>query len=101
MKKYAIEYKDFMMKYGVIGLAIAFIMGGATNTLVKSLVDDIIMPLVSPITPSGGWETLQMTIGPIVLNIGNFLGALLNFTIIGLVVFIIAKKILKKEEKKK
>jgi len=89
------EFIEFLKEYNVIALAIAFIMGVAATTLIKSLVDSIIMPIITPFIPGGIWKTAQLTIGPIVLSWGAFLGELINFAIIGLVVFIIAKKMMK------
>jgi large conductance mechanosensitive channel len=91
------EFKDFLKEYKVMGLAIAFIMGVAITTLVKSLVDDIVMPVIAPLM-AGGWETATFTIGPVVLKWGSFLGALINFVIIALVIFMIAKFMLKEEK---
>ncbi len=45
------EFKDFLKEYKVIALAVAFIMGGAITSLTKSLVDDIIMPVVTYFIP--------------------------------------------------
>lgn len=88
------EFSDFLKEYKVIGLAVAFIMGAAVNDLVKSLVNNIIMPLVEPLLPEGGWQSATAAIGPFVFGWGAFLAALINFVIIALVVFMIAKKVL-------
>lgn len=92
------EFKDFLKEYKVIGLAIAFIMGVAATTLIQSLVNNVIMPLITPFIPDGAWQTATFSIGPIVIGWGAFLGAFINFTIIALVVFIIAKKFFKEEK---
>jgi len=102
MKKIAIEFKEFIKEYAIVGMAIAFIMGGATKEIVNSLVNNIIMPLINPLlSTTNGWETAVLNIGPIVLKWGPFLESLLNFLILALVVFFIAKKILKEEKVKK
>jgi large conductance mechanosensitive channel len=95
---FAKEFMDFLNEYKVIGLAIAFIMGIAATTLIKSLVDNIIMPIVTPMIPGGAWKTATLVLGPIVLGIGAFVGDLINFIILALVVFLIAKVILKEEK---
>lgn len=95
------EFLDFLKEYKVIALAIAFIMGAASTSLVKSLVDNIIMPLITPFMPAGSWKTATLSIGPIVINYGAFLAELINFIIIALVVFIIAKKVMKAEKVEK
>jgi large conductance mechanosensitive channel len=89
------EFKDFLKEYKVVGLAVAFIMGAATTTLVQSVVNDIIMPIITPVIPNGGWEEATLELGPVVIKWGSFLGALINFLMMALVVFILIK-ILKK-----
>ena len=92
------EFIEFLKEYKVIGLAIAFVIGIASKDIIKSLVDNIIMPIITPFIPKGAWETATFSLGPIVIKWGAFLGALINFVIIALVVFIVAKKILKEEK---
>ena len=92
------EFKEFLNEYKVVGLAVAFIMGAAIVTLVTSLVNNIIMPIITPFIPGGAWQDASLKLGPIVLKLGAFLGALLNFVIIAFVVFWIAKKVLKEEK---
>lgn len=101
VNQFAKEFKDFLKEYKIIGLAIAFIIGVASTTLIKSLVDNIIMPIVTFFIPGGEWETATFSIGPIVIGWGAFLGAIVNFVIIALVVFIIAKYFLKEEKVEK
>lgn len=98
MKKTFTEFKEFLKEYKVVGLAIAFVMGIAATTMVKSLVDDIIMPILTPFIPGGEWQTAVWNLGPIVIKWGSFLGALINFIIIAWVVFIVAKIILREEK---
>lgn len=92
------EFKEFLTEYKVIGLAIAFIMGAAVTTLVQSLVNNIIMPVVTFFIPGGAWQTATVAVGSIVIGWGAFLGALLNFLIIALVVFMLAKIVLREEK---
>ncbi len=95
------EFKDFLYEYKVIPLAIAFIIGIASTALIKSFVDNVIMPIITPFIPGGAWRTATVDLGPIVISWGAFLGELINFTIIAFVVFIIAKKVLKEEKVEK
>lgn len=95
------EFMDFLKEYNAIALAIAFIIATAATALVKSLVDDIVMPVITPFIPGGAWETATLTLGPIVIKWGSFVSALINFIILALIVFIIAKKLLKQEKVKK
>ena len=92
------EFMEFLREYKIVGLAIAFIMGVAATALVKSLVDNIIMPIITPFIPGGAWKTATFSLGPVVIGWGAFLGEIINFVIIALVVFMIAKKILKEEK---
>jgi large conductance mechanosensitive channel len=88
------EFNDFLNEYKVTGLAIAFIMGAAVTAMVGSLVNDIIMPFVGVIIPGGDWRTAVFNLGPIAIKWGSFLSALINFTIIAFVVFMLAKVVI-------
>lgn len=92
------EFMEFLKEYKVLALAVAFIIGVAASALVKSLVDNVIMPIVTPFIPGGAWKTATFAMGPIVIGWGAFVGELLNFIIIALVVFLIAKKMMKEEK---
>ena len=92
------EFKEFLNEYKVIPLAIAFIMGVTITALIQSLVNNVIMPLITPFIPGGAWQTATFSMGPIVIGWGAFVGALINFVIIALVVFMIAKFLLKEEK---
>lgn len=92
------EFKDFLKEYKITGLAIAFIIGGAAVALVKSIVDNVIMPLIGPLIPGGEWQSAVWNIGPFAFGWGPFLAALINFVIIAFVVFIFARFVLKEEK---
>ena len=92
------EFKEFLYEYKVIPLAIAFIMGIASTALIKSFVDNIIMPLITPFIPGGAWRTATLELGPVVISWGAFLAELIYFIIIAFVVFLIAKKVLREEK---
>ncbi|HIH31913.1 TPA: large conductance mechanosensitive channel protein MscL [Candidatus Woesearchaeota archaeon] len=98
MAKLIKEFKEFLKGYKVLTLAVAFIMGVAITALVKSLVDNIVMPIITPFIPGGAWKESAIHLGPIVMKIGAFAGELLNFIIIAFVVFLIAKMIMKEEK---
>ena len=89
------EFKDFLNEYKVLGVAVAFIMAVATTDLVKSLVANIIMPIITPFIPGGAWQTATFAIGAIVIGWGAFLSVLINFIILAFVVFMIAKMVMK------
>jgi large conductance mechanosensitive channel len=89
------EFTAFLNKYGIVGLAIAFIMGGATGKLVSALVSDIIMPFITFFIPGGAWQEATLTLGPIVLAGGHFVGAVIDFVIIAFVIFWLMKMVQK------
>ncbi|MBI2990375.1 MAG: MscL family protein [Candidatus Magasanikbacteria bacterium] len=91
------DFFSFLKEYNIIQLALAFIMGAASNSVVKSLVDNVFMPFVIPLS-SAGWREATLRIGPIALKWGAFLADFLHFIILAFAVFIIAKKILKQEK---
>ncbi|GIU68786.1 MAG: large mechanosensitive ion channel protein MscL [Candidatus Woesearchaeota archaeon] len=98
MKKILKEFTEFLKEYKVLALAIAFIMGVAINALIKSLVDNIIMPTITPFIPGGAWKTATIKLGPIVWGIGAFVGEFINFVIIAFVIFMMAKIVLKEDK---
>ena len=81
------EFKDFLSQYKVMGLAVAFILGLYLGALVKSLVDNLIMPIVQIFTPGVDWEAFVL--GP--FRIGAFVGDLITFLIVAFVIFMIVK----------
>jgi len=85
------EFKDFLKEYKVMGLAVAFIIGTALTSLTKSLVDNVIMPIIGVLLPNGNWQTATIGIGPVQVGWGAFTSALINFIIIAFVVFIMVK----------
>ena len=87
------QFMAFLSKYGVVGLAIAVIIGGAAGGLVSALVADILMPIITFFIPGGEWRYATLTLGPIVLSIGHFVGVLIDFMIIAIVVFILMRQI--------
>ena len=101
MKKLMNEFSDFLKKYQVLGLAVAFIIGAASTKMISSLVNDIIMPVISVIIPGGDWRLATWEVGPVKFLIGNFVGALIDFLIIALVVFMIVKIIMKEDATQK
>ena len=102
------EFKEFAMKGNVVDLAVGVIIGGAFGKIVTSLVEDIIMPVISLLIGKVNFENLkfQKTLGEIgVLEIpyGRFIQNLVNFIIIAFSIFLIVKllnRLKKKEEVK-
>lgn len=91
------DFLSFIKEYNVVALAIAFVMGTATDTLVKSLVNNLVMPLFRPLLETS-WRESVVSIGPFEIGIGPFLGDLLYFLILAFVIYIVVKRIMKLEE---
>lgn len=92
------EFIGFLKQYGVIGLAIAVIIGGKLNDLIKSVVDGLLMPFVGMLTPSGDWRQAGFTINNAKFMYGPVIGSTIDFIIVAAVVFVIAKTILREKE---
>jgi len=91
------EFKNFALKGNVIDLAVGVIIGGAFGGIVKSLVQNIIMPLVSIIMPSEHGYTEWVLAVPHTgkaVPYGLFLGDVMNFLILALVLFLFIVKFL-------
>jgi large conductance mechanosensitive channel len=95
------EFMEFLMKYQVIGLAVAFIIGAAATKMVTAAVTDIIMPVIAVLIPGGDWRTQVVQAGPVKLLVGDFVGAIIDFAIIAIVVFLIVKFMMKEDATKK
>ena len=95
------EFMDFLNKYQVIGLAVAFVIGTAATKLVNSTVTDIIMPIVGAIIPGDDWRAATLDIGPMKFMVGDYVGAIIDFVIIALVIFLLVKYIMKGDVSKK
>jgi len=87
---------DFIRTQGVVGLAVGLVLGGAVSVLVKSLIDNIVMPPLGLLLGSAeGIKGLSITMGttaagkPAILNYGLFLNDFINFIVIALVVYLI------------
>jgi len=91
------EFTAFLKQYGVIGLAIAVIIGGKLNDLVTAVVGGLLMPIVGRVTPSGNWRDAVWTAAGINFELGKVIGAAIDFVIVAFIVFWIAKKILREE----
>ncbi len=91
------EFIGFLKQYGVIGLAIAVIIGGKLNELITSIVSDLLMPLVfQPALKAANVDDIRKLNFNGILY-GKVLGSAIDFLIVAFVVFMIAKKLLKEE----
>lgn len=117
-KGFANEFREFIMRGNVMDLAVGVIIGGAFQAIISSLVNDIIMPVISMITggidfsnwfislDGSNYATLAAAqeAGAATLNYGTFITAIINFLLMALVIFCIVKSLnklsdrIKKEE---
>jgi large conductance mechanosensitive channel len=96
------EFREFLLKTNAFALAIGIIIGGAIGKVVSSIVSDILMPLVGLALPGGAWREFQLPLttdatGKVTsaINAGSFLGGVVDFVIIGFVVFLITKSVMR------
>ena len=99
------EFREFLLKQNALALAVGVIIGAALGRVVTSVVADILMPIISLGLPSGDWRAarivLSRTVGPdgkevvSAINYGVFAGTIIDFAIVAVVVFIVAKQFLK------
>jgi len=86
------EFMDFISKYKVLGLAVAFIIGLYLGALVQSLVTDLIMPIIGlALSGLGNLATYTIIVSSQDFGIGSFLVALITFIIVAFVIFILVK----------
>lgn len=91
------DFVAFLKLYGVVGLAIAVIIGGKLNMMVSSLVNDIVTPiLLQPALKAAGVENIAKLSYEGIFY-GKFLGALIDFIVVAFLIFLFAKKVLKEE----
>ena len=91
------EFLRFLKEYKVVSLAIAFMIGEASTSLVASLVKDILLPIAAPFMSAETWREAVFSIGPVTISYGSFLADLINFIILAFIIFIVAKKVIKEE----
>jgi large conductance mechanosensitive channel len=99
------DFKKFAFKGNVVDLAVGVVIGGAFGKIVSALVADLFMPVVALVLPSGDWRSngivLRHAADPkddVVIRYGDFFGAVLDFLVIALVLFIIVSRLLKAAE---
>lgn len=104
MKSFIKEFKTFISRGNVLDMAVGVIVGGAFTAIVTSLVNDIIMPLISLLTGGFDFTALCITLGSgegaATLKYGAFISAVINFLIVAFVIFSVIKAINKMRPKK-
>ena len=104
MKNVIKEFKAFIERGSVIDLAVGVVIGGAFSSIVTSLVNDIIMPLIGIIIGGIDFTGLSFKVGSAYVKYANFIQNVINFLIIAFALFLLVKGINKlshKEEPKK
>jgi len=98
-KGFVAEFVHFLKTFGIIGLAIAFVIGAAASKLVTALVTDIINPIVGLALPSGDLRTLQYSVTNQITNVtsefkyGDLIANIIDFLIIAVIVFVLYKQL--------
>ena len=95
MKSFFDEFKKFISRGNVMDMAVGIIIGGAFTAIVNSLVNDIVMPVISVLTGGMDFTTLCIKLGEgedaAAINYGSFISAIINFLLLALVIFCIIK----------
>jgi large conductance mechanosensitive channel len=99
------DFKAFLTKSNALALAVGVIIGAATGKVVSAVVDDLLMPIIGLILPSGDWKEAKIVLRTVVdaqgkgtesaISYGHLLGTIIDFIFIALVVFLITKAFLK------
>jgi large conductance mechanosensitive channel len=100
------DFKKFAFKGNVVDLAIGVMIGGAFGKIVTALVNDLVMPFVALFLPRGNWRETGLVLRhgavpaeDVVLKYGDFLGAVLDFMIVSMVLFAIVSRVLQAVER--
>ena len=106
MKKFIAEFKEFAMKGNVLDMAIGVVIGAAFGKITTSLVNDIIMPLISCVVGGidfSAWKLVLKaaevdaagaeTAAEIAVNFGSFIAVVLDFLIIAFALFMVVKTV--------
>jgi len=96
------EFRKFLLQTNALALAVGVIIGAAVGKVVSSLVSDILMPIIGLVIPGGAWRELKLVLSlkpdgtpANAITYGAFVGGVVDFVIISLVVFLITKALLK------
>ena len=92
------EFKEFAMRGNMVDLAVGIVVGGAFGGVVKSLVDDVMMPPLGLLIGGVDFKNIAITLREatatapaVVMGIGSFINTLVNFTIMAFAVFMVIK----------
>lgn len=101
MKKFILEFKEFISRGNVLDMAVGVIIGGAFGKIVTSLVNDIIMPLVGVIIGGHDFTGLVLKVGNASIGYGAFIQNVVDFLIVAFCIFVFIKGINKFKKKEK
>jgi large conductance mechanosensitive channel len=99
------DFKDFIMKGNVLDLAVAVVIGAAFGKIITSLVENVIMPIVSLAIPGGTWRNAKVVLGTMVdpkdptktvdnaILLGQFFGTIVDFVFIALAIFVLVRAV--------
>ena len=85
------EFKEFALKGNIMDMAIGVVIGGAFQKIVNSLVNDIIMPVISVLIGKVDFTDMMFTVGNASIKYGNFITTVVDFLIIAFSIFIVVK----------
>lgn len=88
----------FLKEHSVFGLAIGVIIGQASKDLIDSIVGGLVMPFISLLIPSGGFENLIFQLDGAVFNFGLILKNFLVFLIVMVLLYVLVKRLLKRDD---
>jgi large conductance mechanosensitive channel len=98
------EFKEFVARGNVLGLAVAVVLGAAFGVVVSSFVKDILMQLIASLGATPSFDNLSVTLNGAEIRYGAFLNALVMFLIVCFAMFLIVKgynRIVREKEKEK
>lgn len=101
------EFKGFLTKSNALALAVGVIIGAATGKVVSAVVDDLLMPIIGLVLPSGDWREARLVMKTVTdeagkqteaaIQYGHLIGTIVDFIIIAFVVFLVTRALLKPE----
>lgn len=99
------EFKAFLTKSNALALAVGVIIGAATGKVVSGIVDDLLMPVIGLVLPSGDWREAKLVLRTVTdakgkvtdsaIAYGHLIGTLIDFIFIALVIFLVTKALIK------
>jgi large conductance mechanosensitive channel len=92
------EFRDFAIKGNALQLAVAVVIGTAFTKIITAVVDDLLMPLMNAVIPGGAWR--EYTVTPLEFRVGHLLGAVVDFLLVALVLFLLVVKLMERFSRK-